>query len=385
MATATKKILKNTMTSYLCDLISCDTTNPPGNEIICKEVIYKMMNELGMDITIKEKMKGRANYIGRIGNGHPIVTLVGHLDVVAGGEGWTETEPFRPKVKGSIIYGRGAEDNKGGFVASWAGVKLFLENHKKFSGSILLLAAADEEVGNEFGAEYLLPDGFTADYGLIPDAGPMNEVIIGEKGILWIRIISHGKSAHASTPQKGINAANNLAELVLLLQKTDWGKSSSKEFKPTTYNLGVFKSGDAPNIVPGKAIAELDFRRPIGVTSKDILGKVDIAIKKVKKILPEAKFTVEIIQESEPHFIERENIVVQAFLQAAKDNKIWVGTKTIGGNTIGKIFNLHGITSIVHYPSMDETAHMANEHVNIDELYQGALLYSSFLEKLLIK
>lgn len=384
MERITEKSLKKEMTEYLCKLVSCDTTNPPGNEYLCTPIIRKMMGELGMTITVKEKKKNRINIIGRIGEGKPIIALVGHVDVVPGGSGWKKTQPFKPRVIGTKVYGRGTEDNKGGFVAVWTGVKLFLEKHPRFFGTIDLIAAADEEVGSEFGAEYLLKDGYEADFALIPDAGPMKELIIGEKGILWVRITSIGKQAHGSTPRKGVNAAENLAELLLILKKTDWGKGNSKEFKPTTYNLGVLKAGEAPNMVPGLAIAEVDFRRPKGVTKDFIINKINEAGNYLKKKYPKASFKYEIIQETEPHLVSRDNPLVKAFIEAAKEQKIWIGTKTIGGNTVGKLFCLAGIPAIVHYPATSETAHMADEHVDVDELFQGARLYCRFLEKLTI-
>ena len=385
MGRITEKSLKKEMTEYLCELVSCDTTNPPGNEYICTSIIRKMMGELGMTITVKGKKKNRINVIGRIGEEEPIIALAGHVDVVPGGSGWKKTQPFKPRIIGTKVYGRGTEDNKGGFVAVWAGIKLFLSRCLRFDGTIDLIAVADEEAGNTYGMEYLLKNGYRADYALVPDGGSMDELVIGEKGILWLRITSFGKQAHASTPHKGVNAIDNLNEFLFELKKIDWGKSTSEEFKPTTYNLGVIKGGNAPNIVPGEAMAEVDFRRPIGVSKEQIMAKVEKAVVKVQKKYKQARFSFETFEDTNPHLVSRENIVVKAFLSAAKDLKMWVGTKTMGGNTLGKLFNEAGISAVVHYPGTTETAHMTDEHVDVNELYQGVLLYSAFLEKLLIK
>lgn len=377
--------LKKEMMEYLSDLISCDTTNPPGNEYICKETIMKMMNELGMKVITKEKVKGRTNFIGSIGLGKPVVVFAGHLDTVPAGDNWTKTKPFVPKIEGSCVYGRGAEDNKGGLVTSWAGIKLFLEKYPKFIGIIQLLAVADEEMGSINGMKYLIEDGYKADYALVPDGGPMSELIIGEKGILWVRITSFGKQAHASTPHRGVNAIENLNELLSELKTIDWGESTSKEFKPTTYNLGVIKGGNAPNIVPGEAMAEVDFRRPIGVSKVQIMAKIKKVAAKVQKINSQARFSFKILEDTNPHLVNRDNLVVKAFLSAARELKTPVGIKTMGGNTYGKLFNEAGISAIVHHPTTIENAHMTDEHVDINDLYQGARLYAAFLEKLLIK
>jgi succinyl-diaminopimelate desuccinylase len=39
--------------------------------------------------------------------------MLTHLDVVDAGTGWTVTEPFAPKVVDGLLYGRGADDDKG--------------------------------------------------------------------------------------------------------------------------------------------------------------------------------------------------------------------------------------------------------------------------------
>ena len=44
--------------------------------------------------------------------------ILGHLDVVAPGEGWTVTPPFSPIVSDGLIYGRGTDDDKGPVIAS---------------------------------------------------------------------------------------------------------------------------------------------------------------------------------------------------------------------------------------------------------------------------
>ena len=51
------------------ELVRHDTTNPPGNEHLCKEIVTVVMTSLGMDISYYEKEPGRTNVVGRIGKG----------------------------------------------------------------------------------------------------------------------------------------------------------------------------------------------------------------------------------------------------------------------------------------------------------------------------
>ncbi len=52
------------------------------------------------------------------GEGEEMVAVLGHLDVVPAGDGWTETEPFSGEIKNGRIYGRGTMDDKGPMVAA---------------------------------------------------------------------------------------------------------------------------------------------------------------------------------------------------------------------------------------------------------------------------
>ncbi|MFQ9976443.1 MAG: M20/M25/M40 family metallo-hydrolase, partial [Butyricicoccus sp.] len=45
------------------------------------------------------------------GEGEEMVAVLGHLDVVPAGDGWTETEPFSGEIKNGRIYGRGTMDD----------------------------------------------------------------------------------------------------------------------------------------------------------------------------------------------------------------------------------------------------------------------------------
>lgn len=42
-----------------------------------------------------------------------VLHILGHLDVVDPGEGWTVTEAFVPKLVDGLLYGRGTDDDKG--------------------------------------------------------------------------------------------------------------------------------------------------------------------------------------------------------------------------------------------------------------------------------
>lgn len=365
-----------------CDLIRKKTVNPPGNEYLCKDIVKKAMKDLGMKIKIREKEKGRTNIIGKIGRGKPSIALIAHMDVVPAGNGW-RTDPFKPIIKNGRIYGRGALDDKGCFATSFAAIKAFLKRNTAFKGTIYLLAVADEETGSELGMKWLLEKEFKADFALIPDSGLIDEIIIGEKGMLWLEITAFGKQAHGSTPELGVNAIEKLAKLLLKLKEINFGKRFNRNFEATTLNIGQIKGGYAPNMVPARAQAKVDIRYPLGIRKKGILEKIRKEAKNLEKRDSEARFKIKVQQTVKPHLTAKNSFLCQKLLEAAKELKMPMELRTAGGITVGKDMFFSGIPTICHYPTRKELAHMPNEYVEIKYLVKSAELYTLFLEKLL--
>ena len=53
-----------------------------------------------------------------------MIGIIGHLDVVPAGDGWTKCMPFEPTIENDKLYGRGAIDDKGPVAASYIALKI---------------------------------------------------------------------------------------------------------------------------------------------------------------------------------------------------------------------------------------------------------------------
>ena len=201
--------------------------------------------------------------------------ILAHLDVVPVSEDWTVTNPFEPKVVDGKIYGRGTADDKGPAIAALYALKAVKELGIPLKKGVRLILGADEECGSSdlkyyYGKEKEAPMSFTpdADFPLINlekgalnksfevsfeagealpkilsvDGGLKVNVVPGKataivEGILedllmaaakeveeelqvqiqWTELGSKtqidvkGVSAHASTPEQGIDASDSPA------------------------------------------------------------------------------------------------------------------------------------------------------------------------------
>ena len=91
------------------------------------------------------RTKNLDDYCGYIefGEGDELVGIIGHLDVVPEGEGWT-TPPFEANIRDGKIYGRGTTDDKGPVMAALYAMKIVSETMKSNKRVRLILGLNEE-------------------------------------------------------------------------------------------------------------------------------------------------------------------------------------------------------------------------------------------------
>jgi acetylornithine deacetylase/succinyl-diaminopimelate desuccinylase-like protein len=197
----------------LCRMLRFDTTNPPGNELSLVRDLEEEAKVHGLDVSVFEADTDRGNLVVRRkgdGSRRPLL-LLSHLDVVpAEPEHW-RFPPFAGKVAEDHVWGRGAIDSKltGAVMMQ---VLLMIERAGiALKRDIVLIAAADEELGATYGVDWLVkhhPEVFDAEYG-INEAGGFTVTVAGkplylcqvaEKGSAPVDLVAHGKPGHSSVP-----------------------------------------------------------------------------------------------------------------------------------------------------------------------------------------
>lgn len=125
--------------------------------------------------------KNVENVAGRIelGAGAEILGVLGHVDVVPAGEGWT-TDPFKPEIKDGKMYGRGTADDKGPVIAAYYALKILRDLNVPLNKQVHMILGSDEE-SEWYGMDRYLASEPTPDFGFSPDAE--FPIINGEKGI----------------------------------------------------------------------------------------------------------------------------------------------------------------------------------------------------------
>ena len=201
----------------LQNLIRFDTSNPPGNELLCIQYINSLLKDAGISTSFVERTPGRPNLIARLkGEGDaPPLMLYGHVDVVpTKGQKWTYP-PFEARLVDGYIWGRGALDMKHGIAMYLAAILKAKTEGIHLPGDLLFLASVDEEAACEDGAKFLVDqhaDLFEGVQYALSEFGGSSLSIIGkrfypiqisEKVVCPTRITFHGSGGHGAVPIKG--------------------------------------------------------------------------------------------------------------------------------------------------------------------------------------
>lgn len=115
-----------------------------------------------------------ADYIG----------IVGHLDVVPAGDGWS-FPPFELTEKDEVLYGRGILDNKGPLMSCFYGMKVLKDSGFTPDKTLRILFGTDEESGMSDMPMYLEQEQPPV-FGFTPDC--KYPVVYGERGVVGVAI-----------------------------------------------------------------------------------------------------------------------------------------------------------------------------------------------------
>ena len=261
------------------------------------EFVNKWMSERDIPAEIhtfyepKETKFNGKNVVGIMDSGKPgpVIYLGGHLDTVSVCNGWTKP-PFEGVVEGDYMYGVGTLDMKAGCAAIMLALEKFAkEKYKtgKFKGKLIYHLVSDEEGPYGLGTVYIINDKIhniaeEADFAIIaePSSGFTKVqhpcVCLGARGGYNYTVKVHGKSAHAATPELGINAMVDAAAIVSELEKIPL-KQDDKLGSSTPCVIRM-NGGGAACSVPDYAEVEIFHHTVRGETQDTIRERVNKAI-----------------------------------------------------------------------------------------------------------
>lgn len=370
------------------------------------------------------------------GQGEEVLAIMGHLDVVPEGTGWS-FPPYGAEIHDGKLFGRGTIDDKGPAIAALYAMAAVKEAGYPTKRRVRLLLGLDEECGCTGMARYKEVEGepamaFTPDAvypvvnsemgilhatygrkyaGKLPlSVGTVANVIPGEAEALLPcaakavalplgytarfegnRIHITGKMGHASMPELAKNA---LQGLLFALKEQDIpaedkkvlsGLSDLLAFDDHGETLGLNKEDESGRITFMPTMLKLDengltitfdCRYPFSHSYEAIRSILDTKLGALGLTCLEDSNTL-------GHFIPKDSELVSTLLAVYQDvtGDRDHGLVSMGGGTYAKLFK-NAVAFGPVLPGQEDMCHMPDEHIALEDLRLNTLIMAEAIRRL---
>ena len=262
----------------LQDLVRINTSNPysgdvnPGGEKAGQELLRPLLEDMGAhihmfdcpdDIYERNKVIGpknrdftdRPNLVATwdFGGDGPTVIVNGHMDTV--GIDTYQGDPLSGAIIDGRMLGRGTSDCKGGICTAVSAIGAMLDVAQGLQGKLIFESVVDEECnGGGAGTLACLEAGYKSDIAVFVD-GKEGAITIGCNGVLTAAADVVGQAGHAAfgTGVNAIEKAGLIQDAIL-----DFKHTREQQRQGAKLNLGIFRGGIHPAVVPAEARLEMN-------------------------------------------------------------------------------------------------------------------------------
>jgi acetylornithine deacetylase len=364
-------------------LVSIDSRNPafakdaPGEGAVAR-VLADTLTEWGFTVDLLDVSPGRPNVLARIGGGHGGRSLLlnGHLDTV-GVEGMVHP-PFSPDERDGLLYGRGSADMKAGVATMCAAAWRAAQDD--LGGEVIIAAVTDEE-WESAGTRALLEMGVTAHAAIVTEPTRL-AVAPAHRGFAWADLHVHGRAAHGSRYDIGIDAITHAALILAELDAYQHGDLSSRTHPLLgrgSFHAGAIKSTDALSAYPAWCTVGLERRTLPGENGADFVREINDAITRVAARVPGLRADVTLGLVQQPNDVSADHALVTGLLAATAQHGATAPIEGLSCWTDAALLTAAGIPAICYGPGDIAVAHAATEFVPIAEIAQATQVLTSFI------
>lgn len=356
---------------FLRELVSINSINPtlvPGapGEASVAEAVAAEMRDVGLDVEMQAVEANRPNAIGILTGRSKGRTLMfcGHTDTV-GVSGMHD--PFAPREEGGRLYGRGAQDMKGGLAAMIGAARQIAESGGLEKGRLIIAAVVDEE-HSSIGAEALV-SAWTADAAVVTEPTDMT-IAIGHKGFAWVEVEVLGRAAHGSRPAEGQDAILRLGRVLARLEALDrelQARDPHPRLGTGSLHASIVQGGRELSSYPDRATVQMERRTLPGEPESTAFKEVSAILQRLRDDDPSFRGDVLPMFSRPAYEVPESHDLPQTLAAAVRDIG---GTPKVGGAsfwTDAAVLGHAGIPSILYGPG-GAGLHSAEEYVIVDDV-----------------
>ena len=327
------------------------------------------------------------NLYARFGTGAPHFCYGGHTDVVPVGdrEDW-DHDPFCGDLIDGYLFGRGAEDMKGGVAAFAAAAIQFIRENPNFGGSISMLITGDEEADSINGTvkliEWAHQRGEAIDACIVGE--PTNSERVGttikngRRGSYSARLIVEGIQGHVAYPEGTDNPITKALPLLSALTSPAFDEGS-KYFPPTNLEITtVDVNNQASNVVPAKLTARFNIRFNDRWTEQTLTNELE---RRLSDAAPEgAVYRFEPVKPVNDAFLTEAPDLLAPLQEAIQEITGETPSLSTAGGTSDARF-IKNYCPVVEFGLVFKTLHQINERTPVKDIEILCDVYQAFLKR----
>ena len=365
-------------------LVREDSRNPslipgaPGEHRIAL-TLAEVLGGWGFRVDVQDAAPGRPNVVARIGGSGAGRSLMlnGHLDVV-GVEGMVHA-PFDAHELGGRVFGRGASDMKGG-VAAMCAAAARADAAGTLAGEVIITAVADEEF-ESIGTRALIERGVRADAAIVTEPTRL-AIAPAHRGFAWLEVTAHGRAAHGSRYDIGVDAIRGAALVMAeldVLEREALSRRTHPLLGHASLHASTIEGGVGWSTYPERCTLRIERRTLPGEGAADALLEVREACERVEARRPELTFTVTPTFAQGPSDVPVDAPVVRALRSAMEALGEPTAVEGMSAWTDAALLNDAGIPAICYGPGDITLAHAAEEYVQIEEIARATKVLTQLI------
>ena len=338
------------------------------------DLLAARLTAAGATVEIIEQAE-RGNHVrARIIHGNdtekPVLVLC-HYDTVWP-VGALATHPFR--VEEGKAYGPGIFDMQSSLALVEYALRAVRDLDITLPRPVTVLITSDEEIGSGASRALIEAEALHSAYVLVMESPlPGGVIKTARKGTGTFTVETIGRAAHAGVdPYKGVNAIAEMAHQVLAIH------ALADRDAGTTLSVGVIVGGIATNVVPARAVAQVDVRS----WTQAEADRIAQAMAALTPVLPGAQVVVS-GGWNRPPLEHRATAALFARVQAiGRTLGMELAEGGTGGGSDGNFTGALGIPTLDGLGVPGDGAHADHEHILVEEIPSRAALLAAMWREL---